>query len=115
MKKYISTVIATILTFSMTMPAFAGNGDAFSVGCVMKGVNGYTGKTDTTGEAIYANDIFENYYDGILKTAPEQSDFSSNNLNSSALFLAGHGSSTDMSWPYYNSSKIVGILHQEYL
>ena len=109
MKKYISTVIATILTFSMTMPAFAGNGDAFSVGCVMKGVNGYTGKTDTTGEAIYANDIFENYYDGILKTAPEQSDFSSNNLNSSALFLAGLGSSTDMSWPYYNSSKIVGI------
>lgn len=109
MKKFISTIIATILTFSMTIPVFAGNGDAFSVGCVMKGVNGYTGATDTTGEAIYANNIFENYYDGILKTAPKQSDFSSNNLNSSALFLAGHGSSTDMSWPYYDGSKTVGI------
>ena len=109
-KKLLCGLLSLAMISTSYSVAFADSGDSFSVGCRMKSVGTYTGPTDTTQEATYANKIFKkNGYYGILKTTPEQTDFTSKNLNSSMLFLAGHGSGTDLTFPYYNSNKEVGI------
>ena len=77
----------------------AGSGDVFSVGANMKG---YDGKDiDTRNDATtFANNIARAGYSKILIKTPYVSDFSKSNLNSSVVFLAGHGTTGSVNFPY---------------
>lgn len=111
MKKKMSIVLATVLMLSNSLVAYAGEGDAFCVGCSMAPV-GDDAAVDSRNEATLAcNEFCRN--DGadmspILKTTPT-ADHLESYLDSSVVYLAGHGNMVKVTWPYADGSKTVSL------
>lgn len=109
MKKGISIVVATVLMLSNSMIAYAESGDAFCVGCDMAAL-GSSPEMSTVYEASRA---CEEFCKGTnLKAefhSKPTSDLLRENLDSTVVYLAAHGSMTDLSWPYASEDKVVRL------
>lgn len=111
MKKRIATALLITLIISNGLVAYAGQGDAFCVGCAMA-ATGSNKAIDTTNEATEALDIFcskKGANMNRIKYIKPSVENLEKYLDSSVVYLAGHGNMVKVTWPYADESKTVTL------
>lgn len=106
----IKAILLAMLMFLMPCMAYGANGDAFCVGCDMRPVKAGKAPINTMPEANNAATYFKSAgYGKKVPPEPTNADLTASNLNSSLLFLAGHGSVDSVEWLPKNSNKTYGL------
>lgn len=106
----IKAILLAMLMFLMPCMAYGANGDAFCVGCDMRPVKAGKAPINTIPEANNAATYFKSAgYGKKVVPEPTNADLTASNLNSSLLFLAGHGSVDSVEWLPKNSNKTYGL------
>lgn len=106
----IKAILLAMLMFLMPCMAYGANGDAFCVGCDMRPVKAGKAPINTMPEANNAATYFKSAgYEKKVPPEPTNADLTASNLNSSLLFLAGHGSVDSVEWLPKNSNKTYGL------
>ena len=108
MKKKITAILTVILLLSSNIAIYAGTGDVFSAGCSMRPVGGDPAINSINEATLAGNEFKKANLNLQLTTKPTVSQLK-NYLDSSVVYLAGHGSQINVSWPYINSSTTVEV------
>ena len=99
-KKLLCGLLSLAMISTNYSITFAGSGDSLSVGCDMRKTS-QDAAISTIPEAKYSRNQFERAgYNGYLVTSPSPSEITDNKLDSSVLYLSGHGGKNEISWPY---------------